>query len=109
MIRKAFRFLRKLIVLKICLAIVLGLVYLGSVQYKRHVPVELEGSCIIFDINTGLQDRETKLIAGIIQENDFKEGKMTVVANFMGFGIPIDVDYKSVRDKGYIRINCEEI
>lgn len=107
MIRKFFRFLRRLVLIVLIGIIFAGIFFMGYNKYCRHVPVEREGSCLIYDLYGG--ERETSLVFGQIQSNDFKEGQAVILTNFgLGFFLPVEMTYEALRSKGYIRVSCDE-
>jgi hypothetical protein len=108
MIGKIFRFLRRLALTIIVLGVVGGIGFFAVRQYRRHVPVMLVGSCLIFDIQQG-EGESTELGAGRIMKNDIQGGTATIATYFMGFYIPLEVSLESLRSKGFIEVKCEEV
>jgi hypothetical protein len=82
---------------------------IGIKKFKRHAPVELAGTCIIFDINEGASGEKTELMVGRIKHNNVITGEANVAVFLGPVSVSIDLSFYALREKGYIRIKCNEI
>lgn len=82
----------------------------GVKKFRSHAPLEKAGTCILFDLNFGEPGEKTELAPGQIVENNVVAGEAIVIIYFKGYAlIKVEVPYESLRKKGYIKVNCNEI
>lgn len=106
------KFLKKLLKFSLVgiIIAIFGLVgNIATKKFRRHVPVELAGTCIIFDINEGAIGEKTELMMGRIKHNNVVTGEAEVSVFLGPVSVPVDLSFYALREKGYIKVNCNEI
>lgn len=93
------------ILLVSCALLAFGFVAkMGIGAYKRHVPLEKEGNCLVTDYPSG---NGTTGFLGKIVRNDIVQGfSLIKIITDEDFDIAIEVDFEYLRKQGYIKAEC---
>lgn len=100
--------IQKAILIFIVSIINIGFCYFILNAYNKRIPPESVGSCIIFDPGLGNQNI-LSLVAGKIVSNSITYGESTVEIAYDYYKIKLHAKYSTLRKRGYIRIDCNEI
>lgn len=102
------RKIQKAILILIISIINIGFCYFILNAYNNKIPPESVGSCIIFDPQLGNQNI-LSLVAGKVISNNIKDGESIVEVTYDYYKVKLYAKYSTLRKRGYIRIDCNEI
>jgi hypothetical protein len=101
---RILKLIRKYAAITAALGVFLSISYAGYHQYRRHVPVEPEGTCLVFK----LMDFD-EVAAGRLSMNDVVEGTATISVPIFDSEFPMEVTFEHLRNVGYILVSCEKL